>query len=453
MNLIAPAPDRTSAFLHPFSDLGSLQQDGPSVMTEGDGIYVRDESGKRYIEGNSGLWNAVLGFSDSRLADAASEQYRRLPAYHAFFGRVPETSARLARRLVDIAPVPMARVFFANSGSEANDTVVKMLWMLARAEGRPQRRKLLSRRGAYHGTTVMGTSLTGKDYVRAFGLPPEGVIFLTCPHYWREGRAGESEADFLDRLVAELEQTIVREGADTIAGMIAEPIMGAGGVIPPVAGYFAAIQPVLRRHHIPLVADEVISGFGRTGSLWGSQTYGVEPDLIIASKCITAGYFPMSAVMVSAEFDDRLTAASQEFGEFPHGFTTGAHPVGCAIALTVLDILLNRGVLDHLAGIIPAFQSRLRSFAGHPLIGEARGVGLMGALDVVADKPTKAPFPSDFEVGERIAKAAFRRGLIIRPLGNSVIFAPPFIMTRSEIDTMFDIVQATLDEVLEGLRA
>jgi adenosylmethionine-8-amino-7-oxononanoate aminotransferase len=235
--------------------------------------------------------------------------------------------------------------------------------------------------------------------------------------------------------------------------MIAEPIMGAGGVIPPVPGYFPAIQQVLRHHQIPLVADEVISGFGRTGSFWGSQTYAVEPDIIITSKCMTAGYFPMSAVLVDERINDRLGAASAEFGEFPHGFTTGAHPAGSAIALEVLDILLNGGVLEHLARVIPTFQTHLRGFADHPLVGEARGVGLMGALEVVADKSARTPFPPEAQVGERISRAAFERGLIIRPLGSSVIFAPPFIISEGEIASMFEIVQETLDNVWKGLSA
>ena len=398
------------SFLHTFTHLPSLREQGPTIIERGEGIYVYDVHGRRYIEGNSGLWNITLGYDEPRLVEAAYAQLKKLPAYHTFFGRNTEPTVALAERLISLAPAPMSRVFFTNSGSEANDSVVKLLWMIHRGAGEPKRRKMISRKNAYHGTTVMTTSLTGKDYVGAFGLPLPEVVFADCPHHWRFGRSGETEASFTQRLAENLEQLILAEGPETIAGFIAEPVMGAGGVIPPPAGYFAAIQPILRKHGIPLVADEVICGFGRTGRLWGCQTYGIEPDIIVASKCLTAGYFPMGAVIVSADIDRRLTAACRAYEEFPHGFTTGGHPVGSAIALKAIEIITEGGVLDNIQKVAPHFLRSLRELADHPLIGEARGVGLMGGLEIVADKKAKAAFPAAVQIGERIAAAARDRG-------------------------------------------
>jgi adenosylmethionine-8-amino-7-oxononanoate aminotransferase len=382
------------------------------------------------------------------LIEAACEQIRKFPAYHTFFGRVSEPSVALAEKLLEIAPVPMGKVFFTNSGSEANDTVVKMLWMINRGLGRPECRKILSRRNAYHGVTGLTASMTGKDYVGAFGLPLDGFLFADCPHYWRFGQAGETETEFSARCARNLEAQIEAEGPETIAGFFAEPVMGAGGVIPPSEGYFEAIQPVLEKYDIPLVADEVICGFGRTGHLWGCQTYGIEPDIIVASKCMTAGYFPMGAILVSEDIHEKLVAAAEEFEEFPHGFTTGGHPVGCAIALKAIDIILNEGVFDNVVAVSPYFQERLTNFGSHPHIGEARGVGLMGALELVGDKERKSAFPPEQPIAERIANVALEQGLICRPVGQAIVVAPPFIITKGQIDELFDKLGKTIEQVL-----
>jgi adenosylmethionine-8-amino-7-oxononanoate aminotransferase len=436
--------------LHGFSHLGSLQDGGPVVIARGHGIYVEDVHGKRYLEGNSGLWNMVVGFDHAGLIEAACAQIRKFPAYHAFFGRVSDTAVALAEKLLEIAPVPMSKVFFTNSGSEANDTVVKMLWMINHGQGKPERRKILTRRNGYHGVTGITASMTGKDYVGAFGLPLDGFVYADCPHFWRHGEDGESEAEFTARCAENLEGQIEAESPETIAGFFAEPVMGAGGVIPPPAGYFAAIQRVLRRYDIPLVADEVICGLGRTGRLWGCQTYDIAPDILVASKCLTAGYFPMAAILVSDAINDQLLAAAEEFEEFPHGFTTAGHPVGCAIALKAIEVIVDEGVLDNVVQVSPYFQERLQAFAAHPHIGEARGVGLMGALELVRDKASKAPFPPDRPVSEQIANGALGNGLICRPIGQAIVLAPPFIITRDQIDELFDKLQTTLDQVFQN---
>ena len=434
--------------LHGFSDLGTLKEKGPVVMARGDGIYIEDSHGKRYLEGNSGLWNMVVGFDHPELVNAASEQYQKFPAYHAFFGRVSEPAVALSEKLLEITPVPMDKVFFTNSGSEANDTVVKMLWMINRGLGKPNRRKILSRINAYHGVTAVTASMTGKDYNEAFGLPLDGFLFADCPHHWRFAQDGESELEFSARCARNLEAQIEAEGPDTIAGFFAEPVMGAGGVIPPSEGYFEAIQPILRKYDIPLVADEVICGFGRTGRLWGCQTYDIKPDILVASKCVTAGYFPMGALMVSKSIMDKLDEAAQEFEEFPHGFTTAGHPVGCAVALKAVDIILNQGVFDNIGKVSGHFQERLHSFASHPHIGEARGIGLMGALELVGNKAKKLRFPPEQPVAEQIANVALENGLICRPIGQAIVVAPPFIITPDQIDELFDKLQKTVEQVI-----
>lgn len=434
-------------FFHTFTDLVSLREDGPVVIDRGEGPYIFDTAGRRYFEGNSGLWNMTLGFSEERLVDVAAQQYGQLPGYHTFFGRNSKPSIALAERMLELAPRPMSRVFFTNSGSEANESVIKLLWLIWAAEGQPSRRKLLTRKNAYHGATVMTSALTGKSYVEAFGPPSPDIVMLDCPHAWRFAMPGESDEEYAARLAGRLEATILAEGPETIAGMFAEPVMGAGGVIVPPEGYFRQIQPVLRKYGIPLIADEVICGFGRTGKLWGSEAVGLEPDIIVASKSMSAGYFPMGAVMLSDDIDRRATAASEAWEEFPHGFTTGGHPVGCAISLEAIRLIVEGGALDNVQAVGGLFQKGLRGLAEHPLVGEARGMGLMGALEMVADKKTKAAFYGELRMGERIAKAARGRGFIIRPLGSSVVLAPPFISTPGQIEELLDVLKQVLDEV------
>jgi 4-aminobutyrate---pyruvate transaminase len=430
-----------------FTDMPTVRERGTVVLTHGEGPYVVDVHGRRYLDANSGLWNMVAGFDHPGLAAAAKAQYDRFPGYHAFFGRMADTTVMLSEKLVEVSPFDRGKVFYTNSGSEANDTMVKMLWMLAKAEGKPERRKILTRKNGYHGVTVVAASMTGKPYNSEFGLPLPGFLHLTCPHYWREGKDGESETEFTTRLAQELEDVIAKEGADTIAGFFAEPVMGAGGVIPPSEGYFQAIQKVLKKHGIPLIADEVICGFGRTGEIWGSQTYDFVPDAIIASKAMSAGYFPMGAVILGPHLSDRLGAAVDAIEEFPHGFTASGHPVGCAISLKAIDVILNEGLLENVRTLTPRFEAGLAELAKHPNIGEARGKGLMGALEAVQDKDTKTPFPGDLSVSERIANACTDRGLICRPLGQAVVLCPPFILTDAQMDEMFGKLGDALDTV------
>ncbi len=436
---------------HGFTDFANLAEHGPIVMSHGKGPHVFDVHGGKYLDANSGLWNMVAGFDHAGLAETACEQYRKLPGYHAFFGRISDQAVALSEKLVEVSPYPRGKVFFTNSGSEANDSMVKMLWMLHRREGHPERRKIITRIGAYHGVTAVSASMTGKPYNAEFGLPLPGFLHADCPHYWRFGQDGESEVAFTARMAKSLNALIEREGPDTIAGFFAEPVMGAGGVIPPSKGYFPAIQKVLKKHGIPMIADEVICGFGRTGNTWGSQTYDIQPDAIISSKNLTAGYFPMGAIILGPELSDRLQAASEAAEEFSHGFTASGHPVGCAVALKAIDVVMNEGLAENVKTLAPQFMAGLKRLAEHPNVGEARGVGLMGALEMVKDKATKESFGGDVGVGERIANAAADNGLICRPLGPAIVLCPPFIMTPELIDDMFDRLERAMKTVFAEL--
>ncbi|WP_312525563.1 aminotransferase [Paracoccus sp. (in: a-proteobacteria)] len=433
--------------LYGFTDMPSVHQRGTVVLTHGEGPYVFDTNGKRYLDSNSGLWNMVAGFDHKGLTEAAKAQYDRFPGYHSFFGRMSDQTVMLSEKLIEVSPFDRGRVFYTNSGSEANDTMVKILWFLHGSEGNPKKRKILTRWNAYHGVTAVSASMTGKPYNEVFGLPLPGFIHLTCPHYWRFGAADETEAAFVQRLARELDETIQREGADTIAGFFAEPVMGAGGVIPPAKGYFQAIQPILKKYGIPLIADEVICGFGRTGNTWGSQTYDFTPDAIISSKNLTAGYFPMGAVILGPDLADRVQDAVEKIEEFPHGFTASGHPVGCAIALKAIDVVMNEGLAENVKRLAPRFEAGLQELAKNPNIGEYRGVGFMWALEAVKDKPTKLPFDASLSVSERIANTCTDHGLICRPLGQSIVLCPAFIMTEGQMDEMFEKLEQALKQV------
>ncbi|PTV97665.1 adenosylmethionine-8-amino-7-oxononanoate aminotransferase [Rhodobacter aestuarii] len=433
--------------LYGFTDLPSVHDRGAVVVTHGEGPYIFDTKGRKYLDANSGLWNMVAGFDHKGLIEAAQAQYARFPGYHAFFGRMSDQTVLLSEKLIEVSPYDRGRVFYTNSGSEANDTMVKTLWFLHAAEGKPQRRKILTRVNAYHGVTAVSASMTGKPYNSVFGLPLPGFIHLTCPHYWRFGQDGETEEQFTARLAAELEATIIKEGPDTIAAFFAEPVMGAGGVIPPSKGYFQAIAPILKKYDIPLISDEVICGFGRTGNTWGCETYDFMPDAIISSKNLTAGFFPMGAVILGPELADRVQAAAEAIEEFPHGFTASGHPVGCAIALKAIDVVMNEGLADNVNRLSPRLEAGLAQIAQNPNIGELRGVGYMWALEAVKDRATKTPFDGSLSVSERIANTCTDMGLICRPLGQSIVLCPPFILTEPQMDEMFEKLEKALKKV------
>ena len=433
-----------SHHLYGFTDLKTLNERGPVIITHGKGIYVYDIHEKKYLDANSGLWNACAGFDHPGLIEVAQKQYAKFAGYHSLFGRLSEETLELSDKIIEVSPFDDGRVFFCNSGSEANDTMVKMLWMLNKMRGNPQKRKIITRINGYHGVTLGATSMTGKPYNQVFQLPLDGFIHADCPHYWKFAKENETEEDFTNRMAKNLEDLILKEDPDTIAGFVAEPVQGAGGVIPPSKGYFDLIQPILKKYNIPLIADEVICGFGRTGNLWGCETYNIKPDIIISSKCLTAGYFPMGAVIVNKEFADEFTSASEDAEEFPHGFTAGGHPVGCAIALKAIDVIINEGLLENVKNVSPYFHERLKEFNQYEHIGETRGVGLMAALEMVKDKKTKEPFEGHLNMGDKVANMSIDNGLICRPLGPAIVLCPQFIITKNQIDEMFDSLHNTL---------
>jgi 4-aminobutyrate--pyruvate transaminase len=455
MSLTTSAARRDLAFhLHPSTNLRQVQTDGPLVITRGEGVYVYDDEGRRYLEGMSGLWCASLGFSERRLAEAAYRQMLELPFYHSFAGKVPAVSAELAERLIGIAPAGMGRVLFANSGSEANDTAIKLAWYVNNALGRPKKKKIIARRRAYHGVTIASGSLTGLAFAHTdFDLPIDRILHTDAADYYRGAQAGESEEAFAARLADSLEQLILREGPDTVAAFFAEPVMGAGGVLVPPATYFDRIQPILRKYDILFVADEVICGFGRTGRMFGTQTFDLKPDIITVAKALSAGYMPISANLVSNALYDVLLAQSDKLGIFGHGYTYSSHPVPAAVALETLKIYEERDILTHVRGVGAYLQAGLRSHADHPLIGDARGVGLIGALEIVSDKNTRASFDPKAGVGAFLVRRAQHHGVILRNMpGDIVAFCPPLIVTEREIDEMFAGFGKALDDTSNMLR-
>jgi len=455
MSTTTPAARRDLSFhLHPSTNLRSVQTEGPMVIARGDGVYVYDEAGKRYLEGMAGLWCASLGFSERRLADAAYRQMCELPFYHSFTGKVPAISTELAERLIGIAPAGMAKVLFANSGSEANDTAIKLAWYINNALGRTHKKKIISRQRAYHGVTIASGSLTGLAFAHNdFDLPIAGFLHTDCPSYYRGAQPGESEEAFAARLATNLEALILREGPDTVAAFFAEPVMGAGGVIVPPATYFDRVQPILTKYDILFVADEVICGFGRTGRMFGSQTFDLRPDIITVAKALSAGYIPISANLLSGEICEILLAQSDKLGVFGHGYTYSAHPVPAAVALETLKIYDEIDIVARVNRVGPRMQAAIRSYADHPLIGDARGIGMIGALEIVRDKATKQGFDPKAGVGAFLVRRAQHHGAILRNMAGDVIaFSPPLIISEAEIDEMFACFGRALDETWEMVK-
>ncbi|CAN7653113.1 aminotransferase [Variovorax paradoxus] len=432
------AANDIAAHLHPFTNLATHPQLGPLVIQRGDGIFVEDDQGRRYLEAMSGLWCASLGFSNARLAKAGSEALHGLPYYHTFNGRSNPAAIALAEKLLALAPVPMSKVFFANSGSEANDSAVKLVWYYHNAIGKPEKKKIIARRNAYHGVTVAAASLSGLvPNHRDFDLPIDRILHVDCPHHFRYAEAGESEEDFATRLAAALEQRILDEGPGTVGAFIAEPVMGAGGVLVPPATYFDKVQKVLARYEVLLIADEVICGFGRTGQMFGSATFGLKPDILTAAKALSSGYVPISAVMVNEKVHAAVAANSGKIGTFGHGFTYSGHPVACAIALETLKVYEDENILAHVQSLVPQFQQGLQSYAGRRYVGEVRGVGLIGAIELYADPARRTPFDPAQKAGARLAELALAQGLIVRAMGDSIAFCPPLIITAEQVDDMF----------------
>jgi 4-aminobutyrate--pyruvate transaminase len=441
--------------LHPYTDLKTHQEVGPVVITKGKGVRVWDDTGKDYIESVAGLWCASLGFDNERLVQAAVAQMRKLPFYHAFTAKSHEPMIDLAEMLIQRAPVPMSKVFFANSGSEANDSAIKMVWYFNNALGRSTKKKIIGRIKGYHGITLASASLTGLAVNhRSFDVPLPGFVHTMTPHFYHGAEAGESEEAFATRCADELEKLILAEGPETVAAMWAEPIMGAGGVIVPPKGYFPKIQAVLKKYDVLLVADEVICGFWRTGNYWGSQTLDIQPDILTCAKALSSSYLPISAVMVNDRVFQALADESNKIGTFGHGFTYSGHPVPAAVAIETLKIYDETDIGSHVREVGPYMQAELRRrFAGHELVGEVRGTGLIAAVELVADKAAHKNFDPSAKVGAKLVKLIEENGVIGRTVVNDTLcFSPPLVINKAEIDEMLDRISKALDALTVQLR-
>jgi len=453
------AMDRAS-ILHPATALQQHQQHGGMVIERGSGVSLEDIHGKRYLDGGAGLWCVNVGYGREELGRAAAEEMSRLGYYHSFGGASNppqiELADRLLRLLRETTPFENAsRVFFGLSGSDANDTQMKIIRAYNNLRGRPEKKKIIARQGAYHGVSLATASLTGiKAFHTAFDLPIDGVLHTARPSYYGDAHEGESETQFSERLSAELEALIEREGPDTIAAFIAEPVMGAGGVLIPPAGYFERVQDVLARHDVLFIVDEVICGFGRLGGWFGSGRYDLKPDLMSCAKGLTSGYFPLSAAIVSEEIGSVLQSGPSG-GLFAHGYTYSGHPVGAAVALANLDLIESEGLVENAERVGAQLQARLHAaFDAHPNVGEVRGEGLVAAVEFVEDRSARRPFGADVGIHKQVSAEAAERGLLVRALPGceAVAFSPPLCIKAGEVDEMVDVFEKAVAVVMERVQ-
>lgn len=434
---------------HPNTNLAAYHKSGPLVLVRGKGIRVWDNHGREYIEGMAGLWCTTLGYGEEELAAVAAEQIKKLSFTHLFAGKSHEPGIRLAEKLVRMAPFEASRVFFGNSGSDANDTQIKLAWYYHNAIGKPQKKKIIARQKSYHGSTIAAASLTGLPaFHRNFDVPLPVVLHTDAPYYYRGAESGESQESYATRLARNLEELIVREGPETIAAFFAEPLMGVGGVLLPPNGYFEKIEAVLAKYEVLLVDDEVITGFGRTGHLWGAQAFGMRPTTLTAAKALSSAYLPISAVLVPEFLYAPMVEESGQVGLFGHGFTYSGHPVAAAVALRVLEIYEERKLYEHVRKVAPQFQQRLRALGDHPLVGDPRGIGLVGACELVQNKTTKAAFDPKLNVGAKCMQLCQERGLIVRAIGDAIALCPPFVVTENDVGEIFERFGRGLDDTL-----
>lgn len=428
-----------SSIIYPTTNFTATEQ---LTIERGEGVYVYDNTGKQYLEGMAGLWCTSLGYGNQELIEATAEQMGKLSFSHMFGGKTHRAGIELAERLAEMVPVENAKVFFGSSGSDANDTHIKLLRYYFNAIGQPQKRKIIARERSYHGVTVASASLTGLPVNQTnFDLPVEalGILRTDAPHYFRGALPGESEADFVPRITNNLEQLILREGPDTIAAFIAEPITGASGVIVPPAGYYEKVQAILNKYGILFWADEVITGFGRTGQDFGCNTMGIEsPALMTLAKQLSSAYIPFSASVIRGDLYEAMIDTSNKLGVFGHGYTYSGHPVACAVSLKVLEIYQRDNIFERAAKMGDYLQRRLAEFRDHPLVGEVRGSGLIGAIELVADKATGKSFEGG-SVGTFAQRACEQHGLILRAVaGNSLAFCPPLVITEAQVDEIIE---------------
>ncbi|WP_421699988.1 aminotransferase [Ancylobacter sp.] len=437
--------------IHPYTNLVAVRETGPLILERGKGVWVHDVDGKPYLEGMAGLWCTALGYGNEELVEAAATQMRKLPFTHIFGGKSHDPAIELAEKLKEIAPVPISKVFFTSSGSEANDTQMKLVWYMNNALGRPKKKKIIARMRGYHGVTIASASLTGlAGNHNDFDLPIAGVRHTTAPHHYRLAEPGESEADFATRLAADLEALIIAEGPETVAAFIAEPVMGAGGVIVPPATYYPKIQAVLKKYDVFFIGDEVITGFGRLGTAFGSEAMEMRPDSISVAKALSSAYQPIGAVMVPELMYEAMLTESSKLGSFGHGYTYSGHPVAAAVAVKTLEIYERESIFERVRAKIPQFDARRAALEDHPLVGEARGKGLVGAVELVADKKTKRQFDPKLGMAAKCVAFCQQEGLILRNVfGDAVTICPPLVISPAEIDELFDRLTRALDKTLD----
>ncbi|MFO1162210.1 MAG: aminotransferase [Reyranellaceae bacterium] len=444
----SPEARDIASYIHPQTNPRTHQETGPSIIAKGEGIWVEDSEGKRALDASAGLWCASLGFAaNERLARVAYDQMRRLGYYQTYRSVSNDSTIDLAEKLLKLAPVPMSKVLLQCSGSEANDTAIKLIWYYHHAIGKPDKRKIIGRFQGYHGNTVAAASLSGKpDMHASFGIPLPMMRHTEFPHFYRYHLDGESEEAFATRMADALDKLIIEEGPETVAAFFAEPVMGAGGAIVPPRTYFQKIQAVLKKHEVLFIADEVICGFGRTGNWWGSQTFDLAPDMLSCAKALSAAFQPVSALLVNEKIYQAMLVASDKLGNFAHGYTYSGHPVATAVALEALKIYEETDIVGHVRDVSPDLLAGLRKLADHPLVGHVNGVGLIAGIELVADKATRRLFPAETQIGAVADRMAKKHGLILRVIGNRLALSPPLIITRDEVGELLQRLGRTLDD-------
>lgn len=442
------------ALFHPFSSIRDIHDNGVTVMSSGKGLMLTDSNGREYLDAMAGLWCANVGYGREEIIEAMSEQARRFSYFHAFNSNIADVSIRCAEKILSLAPQNMSKVFFGCSGSDGNETNLKLIWFYNSLRGKPQKKKILSRMGSYHGSGVASGSLSGLPSMHQhFNMPISGdFLYIERPLFYRDAPAGMSEREFSQLLARKLDERIQQEGPDTVAALFCEPLMGAGGLIPMPEGYFEAIQPVLKKHDVLLVADEVITGYGRLGSCWGSDAVGMKPDIMTTAKGITSGYFPLSASIISQDIWDVFAGDPTATAVFSHGFTYSAHPVGAAAALANLAIIENEGLIANAKNMGAYLHETLRAaISDHPLVGDVRGFGLIGGIELVKDKTSKEQFPMPMRVGRQLYKILFELGMVSRVLGDTLVFAPALTINKEQADRIVTTFAKGLDLLVKKL--
>ncbi len=445
-NFDLEALDRDYLF-HPITNLKSHLTDDVLILERGEGIYIFDNEGKKYIDGLAGLWCTSLGHGVTELADAAKDQMSKLGYSTLFASKSHEPAILLAEKLIEMSPFSTGKVFFGLSGSDSNDTQYKLFTYANNKLGKEKKKKMIARKKGYHGVTVTSASMTGlPNQHKLFDLPQENFIHTETPHFFKEGRDGETEEEYVSRLTEALEQLILNEGPESIAAMIAEPLMGAGGVILPPEGYFPAIQAVLDQYNIPLIADEVVTAFGRTGNAFGSETYEIKPTSMTIAKALSSGYIPISAVIVNDELFEPIKEASGDIGVFGHGYTYSGHPVSCAVALKTLEIYERDKVFEHANKAGDYFQASISKLNDEEFVGEVRGIGLIAGVELYKDPKNKIPFEEIGKAGKLLSDLCQSNGLIVRPILDTIALCPPLIISEKEIDELIEKLRRSLQE-------